>query len=272
MATKHIALTFVIFLLLFIIAPLPGGDDWLTLTLAAKRLASGQPLYGIQDPYYYANPPHLAMLLIPVAYLPYSLALLQATSLTLTLALLMRWCPEDALLKFILTLFSPPMLYILLHGEIDVLILGGVLLPPSLWVLVAITKPQVAIGLVLHIPRRQWVIAGATVIMVFVLTWLLLGAWWVEWLKQSHALVNYGHNLWGGLWPFQVPLGVFLCLQGLKYHDERYSIAGSPFCSPYATIGSLIGVWLVGLSFLNRWQAVLLWGCWWGVVVIRIYS
>lgn len=163
-------ITLIVLWVAFLIAPLPGGDDWPTITNAAQRLATGQPLYGVQAPHYYANPPHLAVLVMPLAGLPalVSLALIRAASLTLVLLLVQRWCPEDVLFKFGLTALSPPMLYILLHGEIDMLMLAGLFLPSAWWGLVAITKPNIVIGLAFHIPPRQWLKASLIVGVVMV--------------------------------------------------------------------------------------------------------
>lgn len=266
-------LTCVVWMLVFGLAPLPGGDDWSTICRAARRLVAGDPLYGIQDPHYYANPPHMVALLVPITGLPFRLsyALLLALTLTLATILVERWCEEAVSLKTLLTIFSPPMFYILLHGQIDVLVLAGVLLPPSWWALVALTKPQIVMGLALGIPRRYWLKAGLMVGGVFLLSLLLLGNWIVDWLTYGSTLAAYPHNLWQGLWPFQVPLGLFFLLQGIRDHDEKLLIAASPFLVPYAALSSFIGVWLVALSYLNRWQAVALFVGWWLVVLSRLW-
>ncbi|MBZ0320288.1 MAG: glycosyltransferase 87 family protein [Anaerolineae bacterium] len=265
-------LTCVVLIVAFGLAPLPGGDDWLTICHAARRLVAGHPLYGVQDPHFYANPPHVAALLVPLSWLPFRLsyALLLALTLTFATVLVERWCEEDILLKTLLTIFSPPMFYILLHGQIDVLVLAGVLLPPSWWGLVALTKPQIVMGLALGIPRRHWMKAGLIVGGVLLLSLLLLGNWITDWLTYGSRLTAYPHNLWRGLWPFQVPLGLFFLLQGIRDHDEKLLIAASPFLVPYAALSSFIGVWLVALSYLNRWQSAALFMGWWLVVLSRL--
>jgi hypothetical protein len=168
-----------------------------------------------------------------------------------------------------LALLSPPILYTLLHGEIDGLILGGVLLPPEWWILIGLTKPQVAVGLVFGVPRgrlvRAIVIAGLA--LVTSLVWF--GLWPLRWLEQANPL-HQGWNLWAGLWPMQVPAGVLLILLGISRKDERWLVAASPFLSPYAATSSLLGPWMVACSFLKGWQALVVLLAWWGAVVYRM--
>lgn len=268
------SMTFVMLLAVFVIAPPPGGDDWQAMVDASIRLTAGEPLYGVNAPYYYANPPHLAALLVPVGWLPalIHLALIRAVSITLALMLLQRWCDGDVLAKFTLTFLSPPMIYILLHGEIDVVMLAGVFLPPQWWGLVVFTKPNIMLGMVFNIPRRQWLKAGVIIGVVIGASLIFLGNWITAWLAQSPIIAAYPHNLWRGLWPFQVPLGMFLLLQGLKWREERLLIASSPFLVPYANIGNLMGCWLVAVSYLNKRESLVLLVVWWGVVLVRVWG
>lgn len=271
--TQKLLMTFGVLWVVFWVAPLPIGDDWQTIDHAARRLLHGGPLYGIQDPHYYANPPHMAALVTPLTLLPSRLvyAGVLALTLTLTMPLVARWCPTDTVLKTLAVIFSPPMFYILLHGQIDILVLAGVLLPPSCWGLVAATKPQLVIGLVAGIPRRHWVKAGLIIGGVFALSLLLLGNWVTDWLTYGSQIADYPHNLWRGLWPFQMPCGLFFFLQGMKRHDERLLIVASPFLAPYAALSSFVGVWIVALGCLDRWQAVILLMGWWVVVLSRLW-
>lgn len=271
--TQKLLMAFGVLWVVFWVAPLPIGDDWQTIDHASRRLLHGGPLYGIQDPHYYANPPHVAAVVMPLTLLSSRLvyAGVLALTLTLTMPLVARWCPTDTALKTLLVIFSPPMVYILLHGQIDILILAGVLLPPSCWGLVAITKPQLVIGLAAGIPRSQWVKAGVIVGGVLGASWLVLGNWVVDWLTYGSQIADYPHNLWRGLWPFQMPCGLFFFLQGMKRHDERLLIVASPFLAPYAALSSFIGVWIVALGFLDRWQALVLLMGWWVVVLSRLW-
>ena len=77
------------------------------------------------------------------------------------------------------------------------------------------------------------------------------------------------HNVWLGLWPFQVPIGIGLIFWGINRRDERFLVAASPFFWPYASTSSLLGPWIVMGTLLKDWQAALVLAGWWGAVVYR---
>lgn len=265
---------FALLVAVFLLSPWDGGDDWRAFHGAAQRVFDrSTPLYGTPSfaDYYYYNPPWLALLLTPTA--PFAprigWGIVSAASLVIALALLRRWLPHPGYIKPVLVMSSPAMLYMLLHGQIDLLILAGVLLPVEWWGLVAITKPQTALGLVARIPPRLWPRAAVLTVAVVALSLALFGMWPTKMLDQPRPFLDQGHNLWLNLWPFQVPVGVLLIVLGYSRKDERLLIAGSPFLSPYAAMSSMMGPWIAATTFLNDWQALAVFASWWGAVILR---
>ncbi len=167
---------------------------------------------------------------------------------------------------------SPAALYILLHGQVEPLILAAVFLPREWWPLAALTKPQIGLGLAFGIQRRGLLRAALITVGVLLLSLVLFGAWPRDLLAQPTPFVEGAHNLWLGLWPFQVPAAVALILLGMRRHDERLLVAAGPFASPYATTSSLIGPWLALVSFLREWESALVWAAWWGAVAYRFLA
>ena len=264
-------LAFIVAVAGFSLVPLHGGDDWEVFRQAALRLFNAQPLCGepVFQGFYFYNAPWLAVLLSPLALLPSKLgwAFLSVASLVLTLLVVRRW--QAGLIKPVLAILSPPMLYILLHGQVDALVLGGILLPTSVWGLVAFAKPQVAFGLAFGglIHRRQLIQLMLVAVSGLTLSLLLFGLWPLAILNQPGPVGD--HNIWGGLWPFQVPVGLAILLFGIDRQDERFLVAASPFFLPYAATSSLLGPWIVTISFLRSWQAGLVLAVWWAAVVFR---
>lgn len=254
-----------------------GGDDWQSFMDGARRLVGiiPYPMYGaeIGHSYYLYNPPWVFIALLPILLLPHgwSWGIGCALTLLLGVAILRRWLPQPGTVKVVLLLLSPPMLYILLHGQMDVLILAGVLLPAEWWGLFALGKPQNAIGLLFGIPMSKWKRGGLILAGAVAITMLIVGNWILAITKQpSGFFSSVPYNLWIGLWPFQLTVGVALLAMGISHKDQRFLISASPFLSPYVTTSAMIGPWLAALTGLNDWQAALVFGTWWGAVIYRM--
>jgi hypothetical protein len=199
-------------------------------------------------------------------------ALLCAATLAVAVLVLRRFLPNPGWIRVLAVLGSPPMFYILVHGQIDVILIGAVLLPAWLWPLAAITKPQVTIGLILGVPRPLWLRAALVTGAALGVSFLLWGFWPPEMLAQAGRFADTSRNVWAGLWPFQVPAGIMLLLLGVTRKDARFLIAGSPFLSPYAALSTLIGPWIAAVTFLKPWQVAVVWASWWGAVVYRLIA
>lgn len=265
-------LLFIFLVVVFTYSPWQPGDDWETFVEASRRVLTGGPLYGhVMVKYYYTNPPWLAILLMPLTLLPFNigLAVLSAVTLVAPLLLLRRWESKPGLLKPLLALISPPILYILIHGQIDALILLGVFLPAELWWLVAITKPQVTLGLAAAVPVKRWFYTGLITAVVLAVSLLLYSNWPVQILHTPFTIASEAHNIWAGLWPYQVPLGVALITLGFSRRNERLMVASSPLLVPYASLSSMLGAWVAILTYLKDWQAILVWLSWWAAVAYR---
>lgn len=159
--------------------------------------------------------------------------------------------------KLAVLLFSPPMLYIFLHGNIDALILGMVLLPREYWLVAALTKPQTAIALMLGVLRANLLKALLITGSVILLSFILFGNWIIPYFSQPIELLDGGHNVFRGLWPYQAAVGIVLAFIGWKRNDEKFLIGASPFFSPYAATSSMLGPLMLLVSKMKDWQAVL---------------
>jgi hypothetical protein len=254
----------------FALSSIPEADDWIIFYETGQRIWAGAPLYGTPAYFnYYTYAPWLAVVISPLSLMPirWGWAALCCVSLCITLILARRW--QTGLVKSTLVLISPPMAYIILHGQVDALLLAGLLLPREWWLLVGLTKPQVTLGLIFGVGRQRIFRAAALAGLIFLISIVWLGNWPLQLLRQPAAFMYATHNLWLGLWPFQVPAGAALILLGIKRRDERLLVAASPFLAPYAAMSSLIGPWLALASFLKDWEAALVWLAWWGAVLYR---
>jgi hypothetical protein len=266
-----ILLVMVVLIVVFVLSPLPGGDDWETFQGAVRRFLSGSHLYGeLVTHGYYSNPPWVAVLLIPLSLLPFrwGWAILAVLSFFVIVALCRRW--QLDMFRTVLVMTSPATFYLVLHGEIDAFVLAGIFLPRETWFLVAASKPQVAIGLILGVGKEKIIRAMVCTLVVLLLSFLFFGFWLLDILKQPTPFVEAAHNLWAGFWPFQIPAGLAILFLGIRRKDERFLIAASPLLSPYAATSSFLGPWIALASFLKGWEALLIFLSWWGAVLSRL--
>ena len=274
-ASQHphvlVGISVAILIVAFTVVPLPGGDDWEVFNQAARNVLRGSPIYGVPvyQGFYYYNAPWLAVLITPLTLLPsrFGWGILSAASFTLPLLVARRWM--SGLPKAVFVLTSPPMFYILLHGQVDALVLAGVLLPRAYWGLVALTKPQVGIGLLLGGQKESLRLFIITA-LVLLISFLWFGFWPLEIMRQPAPVGE--HNIWLGLWPFQVAVGIGIAFFGINRKDERFLLTASPFFLPYAATSSLLGPWIVLCSTLKSWQVGVVSLAWWAAVVYRFFG
>src|SRR5207245_10401854 len=130
------------------------------------------------------------------------------------------------------------------------------------WVAAALGKPQAAAGLALESLRdwRAWLLLLALALLVVVYRY------W-EAIDANAHLVDASFNVWRGIWPLQVPVGIALVFSGWHKRDVRLLLAASPLLVPYATIGSLLPIWIAACASLNRWVALATWAAIWLVLL-----
>ena len=268
-ATQKLIITGVIFFLIALFTYLsPYLDDWEVFYLATKKIILRENPYTLGSKY--LNPPWLAIFIMPVVLFPIRLAwaIVAVVSLIIAMSITNRW--GGGRLKMITTLLSPPVFYILLHGQIDLLIAGGVFLPRVLWPIVALTKPQVAIGLVFGLKKSDLLKATLVTATIILISLLWLDLWPVA-LSEMHKPRYESQNVLGGLWPFQIVIAILLLVKGMEQKDERYLFASSPFFMPYAALSSYIFPWLAINSYLKNWQSFCVFVTWWVAVAYRAF-
>ena len=154
------------------------------------------------------------------------------------------------------------MIQVIVHGQLDALIVASVLLPAQWWPLVISVKPQAAAGLLLAVPRSCWLRASLIMGTVLGISLLVFGLW-PQTMYQSLPDVGHGSNLWAHTWPLSGIAGVALAAAGAYRKDERILVASSPLLFPYAAYHTLYGPWVALMTSLKRWQALAAWlVCW----------
>ncbi len=246
------------------LSPLPVTEDWINLHDASWRLLLGQQLYAQG----YVNPPHIAVLLLPLTVWPIRVGFSILNAATLGILTLLAVRLRLSIIQTVVLLLSPPVLYTVLHGQIDVLILSVLFLPRSLWIIAAIGKPQVAGGLFLRTGLRGWILGG----LVIAATFVLYPGWVQDLLAEAQGAISGGWNVLRGFWPQQLAIAAGLLVQGYRRNDDLMNIAASPFLLPYAALSSFIGLWLLVCAKMRTDGLLAIWVVWWVAIVWRMIT
>lgn len=202
----------------------PEGSDW-QLYFAPLAQHVRDP-YAVKD---FVNPPWIYAL-IPYVFLPERIS--ETINLLITfviLALVVRKA-KGGWLGVILTFTCPWFLYMFARNPIDWIPMLGYLLPPTWGFPLMLIKPQTigASALIL------WKKAGFKFkvlipsIAVLILSFIL----WGNWITPSTTdITSKPWNL--AMWPFGIPIGLFLLYLAWKKDDEIIAAAATPFLVPY---------------------------------------
>lgn len=158
-----------------------------------------------------------------------------------------------------------------MHGQIDALVLTAFLLPSEWRPIIAITKPQVSLGLLFGADLKNWKRTLLTTVGILAVSLIIFGNWPEQLIAQPKPYVLAGHNYLAGTWPLFIPLAIGLTLFGITKKDSRFYMAASPFFSPYAAVSSLIGLWFAACSVLKDWQVAIVLISWWGVSLYHTF-
>jgi hypothetical protein len=160
----------------------------------------------------------------------------------------------------------------ILNGNIDWLAVLGFVMPPWLGVFFLMIKPQVGLAAIGFIFITAWQKHGfinvvktfAPFAIALAVSILLFGPWF---LSISNDINLAGNS---SLWPLSIPIGLTLFAMAIRKSDIRYSMAASPFLSPYVIMHSWIGAFLA-LAPKPYEAAAAVIGMW-IVVALRFFS
>ena len=248
----------------FIIAPfVPSGIDWSTVFRPAAR----EMLY-LRSPFNvpgFFNAPWTVIALIPFALFPEQVGRVLLIFVGLIAYAYIAYRLGGSKWAIVAIMLSPPVMHNMLNGNIDWLVLLGLVMPPQVGLLFIVIKPQIGVAVVIFWLVESWRIGGYRqtikvfwpVVCATILSLLLYGLW------PLRARVEV--DLWwnASLWPVSLPVGLALLVTSLRKRDISYAIGASPCFAPYIlfhswvtalfaivsstpeTIAAVVGLWLL---------------------------
>lgn len=167
-------------------------------------------------------------------------------------------------------LLSAPVFNCIQTGNIEWIPLLGAFLPAPLGLVLLSMKPQstlaimafIAVGVVQKQGMKKLVLAATPTLLLTLLSWAVFGPWF---LRIGGAFDAAGVFVLS-VWPYGLPVGLFLLYLAIRRHRLDYAVAASPLLSPYAILLTWSGF---VLSFAKSTRAmivvsVLSWALWLG--------
>lgn len=252
-------------------APGHALDDWNNHLRPAvyTMLRGGSPYYGTG----FYNPPWTLLLLLPAALLPYHLSRLAIFLVSLAgFAYLIRRASSSPAVT-VLFLTSLPVAASLENGNIDWIPLLSFVLPAPFALMLAAVKPQVGLGIFIYWLFQSWREGGPKLVfwnflpvsLLFASSFVLYGPW----ILSADPLLDIRWNI--SVFPYTVPIGLFLLFRTVVDRDIRPAIASGLFVSPYFTMNSFSAILLSLLEkpklFFLAWVII-----WAGYFVLAFYK
>ncbi|MBN1991848.1 MAG: hypothetical protein JW953_04040 [Anaerolineae bacterium] len=206
-----------------------------------------------QNPYHREamvfNPPWIFPVLYPLAVLPHP----AGASLLIIISVIAVAMYVGSLKKTLIVAASAPMAAFFALGQLDALLLFGLMLPRGLGLPILLAKPQ---GVFLAIlPRlNRWSIL--VTLLIFVVSVFIWGQWWWNIIAyQPNKQANMS------LFPYTIVLGIPLTYLGLKRKSDALLCAASLCFAPYFMAQSMLPMVAAIVRETEDWR-------WWGGIVL----
>ena len=247
---------------------LPQAVDW----HGAFRPAALEVLHGHSpfnaDGFYHA--PWGIIPLIPLAVLPEPIgrALLALISLVSYAYVAYKLGARPIAIAFLLV--SPPVLHLIINGNLDWMAAIGFILPPQWGLFFIAIKPQMGIAVAPFWLIEAWRQGGlkltiktfAPFTAVLLLSFALFGLWPLGATRTTDLWWN------ASLWPVSIPVGLALFVASIRKRKIEYAMAASPCLSPNVLLHSWVGTLLAIVSSVPETIAAVI-GLW-ILVIIRL--
>lgn len=224
--------------------------DW-QIFYPALRASDPYSVYG------YFNPPWLLWLLYPFSFVDR----LNANVLWIAIVVLLTMrCVYELggnWLSLLIVLVSPGFVWTMVFGQVDILVLFGLLL--GSWSLILI-KPQVIGMSILYqiIVARK--IDWASIALI-VASFAVSGLWFI---RMTDNPSGYSWNL--SLFPYGVPIGILLFGLSVIKKDVYLAALSTYFFAPYLSRSSMLVYSIILTSRYNKWigliYTIVLWADW----------
>lgn len=205
------------------------------------------------------NPPWLFLILHPLTLLPPRVG----AGLLMFLSMVVVAAYVGSPKKTLVVALSAPMVVLFTLGQVDALVLLGLMIPNGLGLPFLLMKPQ---GVFLATARR---INGRSLIFTLVIILASVMVWGFWWQDIRGTPINAPYNV--SFFPYSVVVGFILLYVGLKRNSDALLCLASLCFSPYFMITSMLPA--VAAVILEtddkRWWTIAVLGSWLYLMVMK---
>lgn len=235
---------------------LPIGLDWHNAYRpAALSMLHGESPYGMSEfGQAFYNAPWALIPFLPFAVMPYQIGRVGVFIMGLIGFTIIAYKLKAPPISFLIFLTSAAVIGCLNNGNLDWLPMLGFILPARWGLIFAAMKPQIGIGAGIYWLFESYQEGGiravfktfAPVSVLLLLSFWLYGFWFLEFSRLENNLNNMS------LFPYSVPIGLYLVWASIKTRDLRPAMASSPLLAPYVTQFSYVAI-LAALLQKPKW-------------------
>lgn len=249
---------------------LPQAVDWHgAFRPAALEILHGRSPYNA-DGFYHA--PWSLIPLFPLAMLPEPIgrAILVLITLISYAYIALRIGAKPIAIIFLL--LSPPVLHLVINGNLDWLAAFGFILPPQWGLFFIAIKPQMGIAVAPFWLIEAWRKGGLKLVIktfapftiILLLSFVVFGLWPLGSTRTTDLWWN------ASLWPISIPVGLALFVTSIRKRKIEFAMAASPCLSPYVLLHSWVGALLAIVASVPETIAAVT-GLW-ALVILRLIA
>ncbi len=233
---KWVKISILFFLALLVIwfeyQYLPMGIDWVeSFRPATLEFLAGHSPYSVTG---FFNPPWTLIPFIPLALIPIKISNLILFDLGLASFVFILGKLKVRPLIALVFLFFPTTLMVLFTGNLEWLVMLGLVLPPQIGLFFILIKPQVGIAMAIYwlITTPKKVKTFLPVVIAFLVSFAIYQDWILKLIIRGNKSGYYG-TFDISFFPYLVPLGLALLFVSIRKHKDSYAYMASPFLAPY---------------------------------------
>lgn len=235
-------------LIAFIAAGFPTADFYGNFYAAARNVLNGHSPY---DAVGYICAPWGVIPLIPYALLPPLPAHGLYFATCLYILIYIAWRLDANPLAIVAFILSPTAVGALLVGNLDAVVISGMLFPPIVGLLVLLIKPQIGAGVALYylgewLRSRNW-LEGVRSFLPSAAAFGLAAIFFPIWIIRA---ANNTSDVWNRtLFPYSIPVAALLLWIAFRNRNPYFALASTAFFAPYLSFYTYI---IVQIGLLHK--------------------